>query len=326
MFFRKNIFALIIICLCCSSGTCGNLLDYIWGKEEVASTELKKLPSVPYELPDQDNEFLKEALKVTGSSSSELDSCQHRIIMKLNADCHKLTSEEMGKLAVMILNCQLSIEGRSSRTFSCTLEMSLKQCTIGMDSSTYNLYQTIMNRVIATCVSKRQVQFRGLSKLTVNKLMKTAQDQLAIAKELLEGQIRLNEMSQDNIREIDENDVKIKSAQIQSLELTKRGKTMIETSLIELKKEQNLIQDIQNQLASSQDLLLHDTETISESLKEIITDLQNQNIQIVENYEQTMKQLKEISGFIRYVEVLKAMCDNLAIFVKEFGVDIESEY
>jgi predicted phage tail protein len=142
----------------------------------------------------------------------------------------------------------------------------------------------------------------------------------------LEGQIRLNEMSQDNIREIDENDVKIKSAQIQSLELTKRGKTMIETSLIELKKEQNLIQDIQNQLASSQDLLLHDTETISESLKEIITDLQNQNIQIVENYEQTMKQLKEISGFIRYVEVLKAMCDNLAIFVKEFGVDIESEY
>jgi hypothetical protein len=47
---------------------------------------------------------------------------------------------------------------------------------------------------------------------------------------------------------------------------------------------------------------------------------------IVESFEQIMKQLKEISGFIRYVEVLKAMCDNLAIFVKEFGIDIESEY
>lgn len=96
--------------------------------------------------------------------------------MKLRKSCHELNAEQLGKLAVMLLNCQSVSEGR--RLFECTGTMSLKDCTQGMDSDTWNAYHLVTNRAKAVCVASRQEQFRGLTELTVNKLMHSGEYQL----------------------------------------------------------------------------------------------------------------------------------------------------
>lgn len=42
-----------------------------------------------------------------------------------------------------------------------------------MDGDTWNAYHLITNRAKAICTSIRQEQFRGLTEMTVNKLMKS---------------------------------------------------------------------------------------------------------------------------------------------------------
>lgn len=84
-------------------------------------SKLKILPKVQYELPADNEEFIQEALKLIDAPRESLDVCTHRVVHMLKKDCNKLNLEEIGKLAVMMLNCQLEIEGR--QTFSCKPEM-----------------------------------------------------------------------------------------------------------------------------------------------------------------------------------------------------------
>lgn len=84
-------------------------------------SKLKTLPKVQYELPIEIEEFLKEGLALIDAPRESLDLCTHRVVQTLKKDCNKLNMEEIGKLAVMMLNCQLEAEGRE--TFSCKPEM-----------------------------------------------------------------------------------------------------------------------------------------------------------------------------------------------------------
>jgi hypothetical protein len=88
-------------------------------------SKLKTLPKVQYELPAESEEFLREGLKLIDAPRESLDLCTHRVVRTLTKDCNKLNLEEVGKLAVMMLNCQLEIEGRE--TFSCKPEM-VRRC------------------------------------------------------------------------------------------------------------------------------------------------------------------------------------------------------
>lgn len=127
------------------------------------------LPGVLYEITDNDEKFLQQASKLIGANLSELDLCHHRVVLKLRNSCHELNAEQLGKLSVMLLNCQSNSEGRT--VFECTDTMSLKDCTSDMDSDTWNAYHLITNRAKAVCVATRHEQFRGLTEITVNKLM-----------------------------------------------------------------------------------------------------------------------------------------------------------
>lgn len=138
------------------------LIGYLLGTEVDA-------PVIPYEIAPSDEKFLQEASKLIGVSMSDLDLCHHRVVLKLRSSCQELNAEQLGKLAVMLLNCQSNSEGRA--LFECTDGMSLKECTSGMDSDTWNAYHLITNRAKAVCVATRHEQFRGLTEITVNKLM-----------------------------------------------------------------------------------------------------------------------------------------------------------
>lgn len=145
------------------------LLLYICsGYVDLVGTEVGA-PIIPYEIAASDEKFLQEASKLIGVNLSELDLCHHRVVLKLRNSCHELNAEQLGKLAVMLLNCQSNSEGRT--LFQCTENMSLKECTTGMDSDTWNAYHLITNRAKAVCVATRHEQFRGLTEITVNRLM-----------------------------------------------------------------------------------------------------------------------------------------------------------
>lgn len=64
-----------------------------------------------FELPIE-NDFIKQGLEAIKAPKGALDVCSHRVIMNLQKNCNQLTLEEVGKLAIMLMNCQLQVENR----------------------------------------------------------------------------------------------------------------------------------------------------------------------------------------------------------------------
>lgn len=74
-----------------------------------------------------------------------------QVVLKLKSDCGRMNDEELAKMAVHLLNCQSYVEGRTM--YPCSEEMSIKQCTIDMDSDTWTSYHLMSNRSVALYTS-----------------------------------------------------------------------------------------------------------------------------------------------------------------------------
>lgn len=81
-------------------------------KDYSLDTGLKQLPTVDFELPSENDEFLKQGLELIKTPKGALDVCSHKVIMNLKKNCNQLTLEEIGKLAIMLMNCHLQVENR----------------------------------------------------------------------------------------------------------------------------------------------------------------------------------------------------------------------
>uniref|UniRef100_A0A1B6DF22 Protein brambleberry n=1 Tax=Clastoptera arizonana TaxID=38151 RepID=A0A1B6DF22_9HEMI len=164
--------------------TCASIFEWLGlglssDKNPSSTVHLKDgtpLIPIPFEELSPEEKFLQEAKKYTSLQLSQLDSCQHKLIMKIQTSCGGITEEDLAKLSVQLLNCQSETEGRT--LFSCTDKMNLKDCTSKMDSDTWNAYLLMNNRARAVCYAARQQQFRASSEMTVNKLMTTAHKQI----------------------------------------------------------------------------------------------------------------------------------------------------
>lgn len=75
-------------------------------------TELKKFPAVDFELPPENDEFIKQGLETINAPKGDIDVCSHHVVMQLQKNCNQLTMAEIGKLAIMLMNCQLTVENR----------------------------------------------------------------------------------------------------------------------------------------------------------------------------------------------------------------------
>lgn len=107
-------------------GDYASVFKWIWGKDTDDTTVLVAdgvpLISIPYESMTEDEKFLQEAAKFTEIQvSSPLETCQHKVIMKIKTSCYGLSEEQLAKLSVNLLNCQSAVEGR--KIFPCTEEM-----------------------------------------------------------------------------------------------------------------------------------------------------------------------------------------------------------
>lgn len=102
-----------------------SIFGWFWNKGSDETTLVSDgipLLSIPYESMTEDEKFLQEAAKFTEIQvSSPLETCQHKVIMKIKTSCSEMTEEQLAKLSVNLLNCQSTIEGR--KIFPCTDEM-----------------------------------------------------------------------------------------------------------------------------------------------------------------------------------------------------------
>lgn len=117
---------LILLLMTINCRAQASMFGWLWGKRTDETTVLVAdgipLVSIPYESMTEDEKFLQEAAKFTEIQvSSPLETCQHKVIMKIRTSCSEMTEEELAKLSVNLLNCQSAVEGR--KMFPCTEEM-----------------------------------------------------------------------------------------------------------------------------------------------------------------------------------------------------------
>jgi hypothetical protein len=103
----------LMLCLLISLIRSGDasLLDWIWGGAEENAAPTQKIDDipivkVPFEITTEDEKFLEEAKNYMSKKLSDLDDCQHRVVIKIRNTCSDLTEEELAKMSVDLLNCQ----------------------------------------------------------------------------------------------------------------------------------------------------------------------------------------------------------------------------
>ncbi|KAK9870481.1 hypothetical protein WA026_008039 [Henosepilachna vigintioctopunctata] len=204
--------------------------------------------NIPYEVSSLDEKFISEAAKLTGVALSQLDSCQQRVILKLKTDCHKLNDEQLAKLAVHLLNCQSYIEGR--RTFPCTDDMSIKDCTTEMDSDIWTIYHLMSNRARAVCYMIRQTQFRGLAESTVNRLMDATMYQIQTLDKISISQENLQDIAHQTYDSIAKGHDVLLEQQKNIQRANLYGQLSIENNIARLVDEKRIIAETHNKLLS----------------------------------------------------------------------------
>ncbi|XP_056893703.1 protein brambleberry isoform X2 [Takifugu flavidus] len=246
----------------------------------VAPTLLAK--EAQFEMVTADEKFLAEAKQM---EISPLDSCHYRVIAQLKASCDSLSEEQLAKLGVILFNCQAESEGR--RTYLCTEEMTLKECTADMDSDTWNAYHIISNRARSVCYSARQQLFRRRAEHTVNALISTATSQLDAMRDLKDGQLELKELTAASLDKLLDGH---KALQTQQGKLNE-GQELMESSLTDnlrrLSQEKALI-------ASGQELVAQLIQGITQRMENVSEHLQIQGSEVQKNHQSIVKDLTDV--------------------------------
>lgn len=321
--------------LFCQRST-ASVLDWVWGRSSEESTVLVAdgvpLVSIPYESKTEDEKFLQEAAKFTEIQvQSPLETCQHKVIMRIRTSCSDLSEEELAKLSVNLLNCQSAVEGR--KMFPCTEEMSLKQCTTDMDADMWNAYHLMSNRARAVCYAARSTQFRALTELTVNKLMQTAHTQIKSLNSLKENQDRLEEQTVQALNSLTDGNKALLKQQQSLKDAQTFAHNLVTTNLRELTNERALIRAGNAQLAEMAETIKKKLEEANENIaqqavergqnhKEILEDLMSiqeqakliwdkiesstdhilaQHEEALQQYEKTLEKLTEINSTINFI-------------------------
>nr|CAH0113208.1 unnamed protein product [Daphnia galeata] len=200
---------------------------------------------IPFELTVADEKFIADAQKYTDLSLSELDVCQHKLILQLKQDCNDLSEEDLSKLGVNLLNCQSRLEGRRT----------LKECTSDMDSDTWNAYHILSNRARSVCYGARQQQFRALTQMTVNKLMASSSQQLGFIRELKAEQEELGSLAADTLTSLTKGQEKLLEQQDFLKATQQLASQQISSTMREVSRERAAAFASQRQLTALSDSL-----------------------------------------------------------------------
>ncbi|XP_026095379.1 protein brambleberry-like isoform X2 [Carassius auratus] len=237
-----------------------------------------------FEMSVVDEKFLAEAKQM---ELSPLDRCHFRVVAQLKAACSGLSEEQLAKLGVALFNCQSEVEGR--RTYPCTEEMSIKECTADMDSDTWNAYHIVSNRARSVCYATRQQHFRKRAELTVNALISTATNQLDTMKDLKEGQKELKEMTAASLDKLLEGH---SALQLQQGAL-KEGQGQLDASI-----SQNLQRLAQEKalISTGQQLVAQLIQGITQRMENVSGQLKDQSAEVQEGHQAILEDLAVVRG------------------------------
>lgn len=254
---------------------------------------------------------------IKASTKGALDICSHRVILNLKKNCNQLTSEEVGKLAVMLMNCHLQVENRPQ--IPCKPEMTLQQCTMGMDKHYYQIYTLMTHRAIGICSALKNEQFRALTEMTVNRLIQATSSQSEAINEALENQRRINQMGIENIREYVENNERIKENQQKSLEELTKTNEKIEEIQTNIQREIEIQQKSELQM-----------KVIDKTAHEISQHLEQTNRQMIAHYQEALDFLDNFKSTMvlisSFIDSIQNSFDKFQAILNEVGINISAEF
>ncbi|MEQ2247267.1 hypothetical protein ILYODFUR_007600, partial [Ilyodon furcidens] len=197
------------------------------------------------------------------------------VVARLRSSCESLSEENLAKLGVELFNCQAEIEGR--RTFPCTEEMTIKECTADMDPDTWNAYHILSNRARSVCYATRQQLFRHRAELTVNSLISTATSQLDAMKDLKVGQLELKELTAASLDKLLEGHSALQYQQDKLHEGQEHMEGSLRENMERLGQEKALI-------ASGQELVAQLIQGITKRMENVSEYLQVQSSEVQDNH------------------------------------------
>uniref|UniRef100_A0ABM5GDJ1 Protein brambleberry-like isoform X1 n=1 Tax=Pogona vitticeps TaxID=103695 RepID=A0ABM5GDJ1_9SAUR len=247
------------------------------------------LGPVPFEMTTADEGFLAEAQRW---QLSPLDACHHKVIAQLRSSCTALTEEELAKLGVSLFNCQASVEGR--RTYLCSADMTLAECTAEMDPDTWNAYHIVSNRARAVCYATRQMQFKRRAEHTVNALVSTAVGQLEAMKALKSGQEELKTLTSESLEKVasGQQDLLVQQERFQNSQ--EQMEASIQGNLAQLAEEKALIASGQQQVAQLIEGIMKRMENVSGHLNTQGTDLRDGHQAILKDLAEVQRGAQEV--------------------------------
>ncbi|XP_076010595.1 protein brambleberry [Genypterus blacodes] len=281
---------LLVSMLVCQCPAVGGLFDWMKRTEDPTAPPPPPSSSLPaaldkdasFEMADADEKFLAEGKQM---ELSPLDSCHHRVVSRLRSSCGSLSEEQLAKLGVVLLNCQAESEGR--KTFSCTEEMTIKQCTADMDSDTWNAYHIVSNRARSVCYATRQLLFRRRAEHTVNALISTATSQLDAMKDLKEGQEELRELTSASLDKLLQGHSALQSQQGKLWEGQEQMEGSLKSNLERLGQEKALI-------ASGQELVAQLIQGITKRMENVSEHLHIQGSEVQDSHKAIVSDLTDV--------------------------------
>ncbi|XP_078087302.1 protein brambleberry [Mustelus asterias] len=254
----------------------------------------------PFELSAVDERFVLEGQRL---ELGVLDSCHQAVIGQLKSSCSDLSEEELAKLGVSLFNCQAAAENR--RTYPCTADMTLAECTANMDPDTWNAYHIVSNRARSVCYATRQQDFKRRTEVTVNSLVVSASSQLEAMKMLKDGQKELRDLTASSLEKV----VKSQNELLEQQEQLQGGQQDLESSIIgnleKLTKEKELIASGHRQVAKL-------IEGITLTMENVSRQLAHQDSELQESHQAILTDLLEVRA--RAYQVYTKLDSNLALF------------
>ncbi|KXJ10981.1 Protein brambleberry [Exaiptasia diaphana] len=151
-----------------------------------------------FELPSEERYKAGEKSLQDFQAKAQNSECWKEAIANLEVGCKKLTDIEQSYLAVDFTNCHLKKSGR--RTYNCSRDKSIEDCTGNMDDTAFNAYTTFFTHTTNICFYLQSQAWQQRTEDTVSKLSKTSEEVAGQLEHSLKNQLNVLKHQNQSLR------------------------------------------------------------------------------------------------------------------------------
>lgn len=177
-----------------------------------------------------------------------------------------------------------------------------------MDANTWNAYHLISNRARAVCYAARSLEFRSLTEITVNKLMKSAHLQIEALASIRDSHERLEEQTTQahdlitsNIKDLNDEKILIKSGHAKLAEMTEDIKSKLEKASQELERHSSEHSDNFREILRDLGQVREQTTSLWQKIETETANLFRQNREAADQFEKTLDKLERINETVHFI-------------------------